>query len=222
MDVKLKPCPFCGGEARVRSFYYELEYGAQAYCRNCDACGHQVQESMPLEEVKVLAVEAWNTRAVRPDVIRQPKAIVKVDKVTGEVVARYESGKKAAIENGLAPGTVTDAARRNILTAGRYFYRKEAEYDPAEVWGKDKKNRPVIGVHKERGIIRHFISAKEAEEYTGTSSGTVSFNISGRVKNRLDGWQFRYQENPKDWANVKAKAEAAGIVAIDADTEVAL
>ena len=217
MDVKLLPCPFCGGKAELQQAIDTFIH-YRVVCK--DSCCRGASYNTWVGEAE--AIEAWNTRAVRPDVVRQPKATVKVDKVTGEVVARYESGKKAAIENGLAPVTVTDAARRKILTAGRYFYRKEAEYDPAEVWGKDKKNRPVIGVHKERGIIRHFISAKEAEEYTGTSSGTVSFNISGRVKNRLDGWQFRYQESPKDWQNVKAKAEAAGIVAIDADTEGAL
>ena len=63
----LKPCPFCpdGGEPKIYRYSCELEYGAQVYCRRCGASGTNVHESMPLEDVEVLAIEAWNTRHER-------------------------------------------------------------------------------------------------------------------------------------------------------------
>lgn len=212
---ELKPCPFCGGvdiEISYRDIF-SRDFRRGVYCATCGGGIY------PYKETEAEAIKAWNTRAEKLVGIHQPKSIVKVDKVTGEIVERYPSGKKAAIENGLAPRTVTDAARYNILTAGRYFYRKEDEYDPAEVWEKGKKNRPIIGVHKERGIIRQFINPKAAAKYTGTMAGTISFNASGRIKKRRDGWQFRYQTSPADWMKVKEKAEAAGIMAVDEDTK---
>ncbi len=49
---KLKPCPFCGGEARLQSFYKDH----CVYCRKCNA------STMKYYPTKEEAIEAWNRR----------------------------------------------------------------------------------------------------------------------------------------------------------------
>lgn len=62
-EIKLLPCPFCGGEAHieVHKFYEEKtkDFTMKTYgviCDNCHTSGRQFYES---EEE---AIEAWNTR----------------------------------------------------------------------------------------------------------------------------------------------------------------
>lgn len=61
-DIKLKPCPFCGGEARLvlnakRKIYGKDEYrtGVVACCNVCEARMFYGSEK--------LAIEAWNRRS---------------------------------------------------------------------------------------------------------------------------------------------------------------
>lgn len=61
MENKLKPCPFCGGKAKLR----ETTYG-----NNCDAyvvwCGNRDCEVSPTTKYRRWrkeAIEAWNRRA---------------------------------------------------------------------------------------------------------------------------------------------------------------
>ena len=62
MTEELKPCPFCGGEARLllnakRKIYGKAEYrtGVVACCNVCEARMCYGSEK--------LAIEAWNRRA---------------------------------------------------------------------------------------------------------------------------------------------------------------
>ena len=50
-DKKLKPCPFCGGEAKVRNFIS----GRDVHCKNCYA-------SVKILDSNEEAIKAWNTR----------------------------------------------------------------------------------------------------------------------------------------------------------------
>ena len=52
-EIKLKPCPFCGGEAEI--FVSDVTDRAVVYCKGCDA---QIQIKPNEEE----AIEAWNER----------------------------------------------------------------------------------------------------------------------------------------------------------------
>lgn len=54
---KLKPCPFCGGEARIITHrFYEL---SNTYGVTCKKCGSETMQFYCAEED---AVNAWNRR----------------------------------------------------------------------------------------------------------------------------------------------------------------
>jgi len=79
--MKLKPCPFCGGEATLKDFTGD-EYcpGYAVQCnngdtRNCGICG------TPIYAEKEQAIKAWNTRK------DLPSNIVDLDKVDVEKLA---------------------------------------------------------------------------------------------------------------------------------------
>lgn len=60
MTEKLKPCPFCGGEARVA---HCITCGYDSYwveCANRIDCGCKVE---PVTDVKAIAIMKWNRRA---------------------------------------------------------------------------------------------------------------------------------------------------------------
>ena len=62
---KLKPCPFCGGEAKVNTLKWMGGYTATALCKN-EPNAHYLNiwdedEAKAVERI----TEAWNTRAER-------------------------------------------------------------------------------------------------------------------------------------------------------------
>jgi Lar family restriction alleviation protein len=82
MSVELKPCPFCGGEARAskREIKFlgqnyigqrKLRFGVQCICNRCKARGPLISATIitdnncwvKTEKLKKDAIEAWNRRA---------------------------------------------------------------------------------------------------------------------------------------------------------------
>ena len=60
-EIKLKPCPFCGGEARVmKQFESGVEVGSKIVCFDCLANFYQ-GEAWDAEG----NIDAWNQRAER-------------------------------------------------------------------------------------------------------------------------------------------------------------
>ncbi len=55
MIEELKPCPFCGGEARMM----DMGYPHWIYCLNCGAKVHGRKYG---EEGEKASIEAWNRR----------------------------------------------------------------------------------------------------------------------------------------------------------------
>lgn len=62
MSIKLKPCPFCGGEAELRYFPYMsfLSQSTRSYYVECTQCGIRF---MPRFDSKISVNRAWNRRA---------------------------------------------------------------------------------------------------------------------------------------------------------------
>lgn len=56
MSEKLKPCPFCGGEAKMM----KMGYPHWVYCQNCGARVHGGKYGK--EEGEKASAEAWNRR----------------------------------------------------------------------------------------------------------------------------------------------------------------
>lgn len=57
-EDKLKPCPFCGGQAHVAVYYPNTE--KEFYVVECEGCGVQ---SMPNNFSSL--IKHWNTRATQ-------------------------------------------------------------------------------------------------------------------------------------------------------------
>jgi Lar family restriction alleviation protein len=70
MSVELKPCPFCGGKARI---FYTMDIGVptgdngykvSVKCDNLLRCGAKIEKWAAKKEwAKESAIKAWNRRA---------------------------------------------------------------------------------------------------------------------------------------------------------------
>lgn len=95
--LKLSPCPFCGGEARLYEFYEIPAVGAphSRYNPGCATSGCLIEGWIDawfssLEE----AASAWNSRAIPLKAIMTIKATLKDAIVQGHVEEQEEQIKK--------------------------------------------------------------------------------------------------------------------------------
>lgn len=58
-DLKLKPCPFCGGKA----YYKYIIPINKVVCKNCGATPYVFSDEYEVMDSKYRAIEAWNRRA---------------------------------------------------------------------------------------------------------------------------------------------------------------
>ena len=70
-NSKLKPCPFCGGEARLLLNAKRKIYGKDEYRTGVVACCNVCEARMFYGSEK-LAIEAWNRRAENENVLCKP------------------------------------------------------------------------------------------------------------------------------------------------------
>jgi Lar family restriction alleviation protein len=65
--IKLKPCPFCGGEARTRTTRKMNRGGTRYYveCKHCYASSNPWYD-LGATDTKAEAITAWNTRTPDP------------------------------------------------------------------------------------------------------------------------------------------------------------
>ena len=57
-EEKLKPCPFCGGEAYIQSAFYDYMH----YWCICEVCKAGAYAKSPDDDTAEGAIKAWNTR----------------------------------------------------------------------------------------------------------------------------------------------------------------
>ena len=61
---ELKPCPFCGGEAKISERYREGISNRKMYWVECKKCGiTQAHHALAGYNSRTKAVNAWNMRA---------------------------------------------------------------------------------------------------------------------------------------------------------------
>ena len=91
-EIKLKPCPFCGGEDIGYSVKttgrWERKYHVAMYCKDCNCYGKRVlvtptentrYDVEHNEEYKKLAIKAWNTRAPMDNIAEKLEELKKDD-----------------------------------------------------------------------------------------------------------------------------------------------
>lgn len=87
---ELKPCPFCGGEARIRDFtMVDLEPEIDVFCINCGA-------QTFVYETKDDAIEAWNRRVEDSDIERLRKKVSALEKSNRNWRRKAQKIRKAA------------------------------------------------------------------------------------------------------------------------------
>lgn len=71
MNGELKPCPFCGGEAKMESSY-DLHFIIRCRCTKCNVRTEGYAPDLKMinaieriEECKILAIKDWNRRVSR-------------------------------------------------------------------------------------------------------------------------------------------------------------
>ena len=105
---------------------------------------------------------------------RKPKHVLKVDKVTGEVLERYGSALDAAEENGMTPNMMYTILKERMLTSDRLTFRFGCDYDPHEEFGT-KRNKPIVCFDiKDRCLVGVYPNNKAVQDELLVSQTTVS------------------------------------------------
>lgn len=60
---ELKPCPFCGGEARLKRINGYYGYTSDAYSVECLCCGATIKKSNGYRDLTNSVISSWNRRA---------------------------------------------------------------------------------------------------------------------------------------------------------------
>lgn len=114
----------------------------------------------------------------------KPRAVVKVNKRTREVVASYRSATEAAKDNDTASTTIIRATK--AVSAGEFYFRCEEDFEPDEDF-TGKKNCPVIAKDEKTGQMAWYCDVHTAAEKLGVKRWSIYDSIShgSRVRNRI-------------------------------------
>lgn len=102
---KIKPCPFCGGEAFVATVEHPPENGPNGYrfhgqimCRNCQASAGTTGFDLTHEEATRKAIAAWNRRADHlPDATKMVSNADRIRSMSDEELADSRVGELVGI-----------------------------------------------------------------------------------------------------------------------------
>ena len=66
-EIKLKPCPFCGGDAHIKQKSWDIFI--TGVCVECDICGAKTDwlAGSSLRNIRKLVAENWNNRALKEE-----------------------------------------------------------------------------------------------------------------------------------------------------------
>ena len=98
--MKLKPCPFCGGEAEFRTNLIDVTGGwhtvVYVWCPTCEARSHRVFYTA--ESDKIEAAERWNRREPMDKIVEQLEGIKMAEKPIEVTKMAYNTAILRAIE----------------------------------------------------------------------------------------------------------------------------
>lgn len=97
------------------------------------------------------------------------------DKLTMKVVCVYDSLTKCAEGEGIPVSKVSDIARYNRVTKGKYVFRFESKYDPNESF-KNKYHRPIKVINVVTGKVMYFHDVDEICEILGAKRSSITKN----------------------------------------------
>lgn len=149
-DESLKPCPFCGGEARKVAVTEPSNVGG--YVIACSGCEASTRVWFPVKDsVDQILREAWNQREASPRVSAATPAPVKVE-VTREWCER---------------------AARNEADAGDPDITAGAAERPAPTW------QPIKSAKADRVLVTHYGQIEIAQRRIDSASGFQGWFIDG-------------------------------------------
>ena len=108
-------------------------------------------------------------------------ATLKISKLDGRVIERYESIAQAARENNLPTYYVFDHVNKNQVGKSWFIFRRESEWRGFEEFGR--KNYPVIVEDTEKGNYKAYPCAEAAAKKLIVSTNSVYGAVN--EKNRL-------------------------------------
>ena len=103
-DTKLKPCPFCGGEAKLRKLNKD-----RGYFVLCSKCGCRTPyfkyRYAPIDDLREDAIDTWNTR--KP-----------IDRIVGQLEQQAEQYRRRSVE----------AEQKGFSRESDKYYGKQCSY----------------------------------------------------------------------------------------------
>ena len=96
--MKIKPCPFCGGEAQINERYRSGTANRKMYWVSCKACGiSQQHDNTSGYRYQSKAIDRWNRREPMDKVVEQLEELATQSKELCERATRDGSGIMARI-----------------------------------------------------------------------------------------------------------------------------
>lgn len=129
----------------------------------------------------------------------QRRAVLQLDKNTGELIAKYNSLAEAAESMGVRPENISRCCRGINKTSQGYtwMFADEEVYKPNKTSLRGKNNpraRSVIQLTPEGKYVAKYSTIKEAAELTNTSLNGLYQNLSGRKNGLSGGYKWMYLE----------------------------
>ena len=104
------------------------------------------------------------------------KPVVKVDKMTRNVIARYPSCRQASLAEGYGEAALAALCRNGGLPTGRFYYRHAEGFDPEEDFD-GKRNCPVIVKDRNTGRVKWFPSGTSCARALMVTNNSLRKNI---------------------------------------------
>lgn len=113
------------------------------------------------------------------------RAVVQIDKITGDVLGKFTSISEASRSTGVSLSGISMAINGEMKTSGGYVWVSESCFNNGFKFNKYNytNGQPILQINKSSGkIIKEFMTIKDAEEKTNASIGSALYkgrNVAG-------------------------------------------